>query len=247
MLLIVSGVAIVFYNLVNANALGRIYNSLRMLPFLWLLMSLSFALTWGLVYFSSIHASPRAAMVIFYLVVASLGYASDGAWLYAALCVVGFCLGFVLLPELTPVTGIAGLFSGICGYLYMQLSGEYAIQANLSASQVLALRFYILFFASLIVVFFSKGVYHIHAPVHVLQTIAAFMLLIVFNLVPNFCAQKSIILIGANRFSQIIAWTPVFTFLVQGVFEGVWNGSIFLLCLSVSLLLALLAALKNGC
>jgi hypothetical protein len=240
MLGVVSLAAILFYNAIERHQLARVYRAILRFPILWLAMSVFFALTWGLIFYASIHASPRAAIVIFYLVVAVLGYALDYQRISTVICFLALAGGMYLLPELTLQTATISVLAGVCGYLYMWASGRYAQQASLSATQVLAVRFYVLLLGSVVACALSPVGMHVNITLPGWQLIASFVLLIFFNLTPNFCAQQGIILMGANQFAKVTCWTPVFTFGVQGLFEGVWDIKVFCLCLSVSSLLALL-------
>lgn len=245
MLFIVSLSAIILYSASSVKQLKKSYQSISQFPLQWLCMSLSFALTWWLMYFTTIHASPRAAIVIFYLVVGCLGCLLDRHIFASLLCVISIILSILMLHELTLYTVISGIGCGVFGYVYMHSSGRYAELAGLSASQVLSIRFQPLFFAALLGVVIGDGALPSLTGMHVLSMAISLTLLILFNLLPNYCAQKSIMLAGTNRFSQIIAYTPAITFVVQGLFDQVWDWKILALCLTISILLNYLVVIKS--
>lgn len=246
MLLMVSFSAIVIYSLGSLSRLAEAYSSIVCYPWLWVCMSVTFAVTWWLMYFTTIYASPRAAIVVFYLVVGSMGCLFDKQVSGVVLCVIALIMSVWLLPELSIITVISGIGCGLAGYVYMFSSGRYAKLASLTASQVLGVRFFPLFFSALAVVLLIPHQYvFMNDSIHFLKIILAVSLLIAFNLLPNYCAQKSIMFSGPNRFSQIIAYTPAATFLIQGVFHHTWDWKIMVLCLVVSMLLSCLVALKK--
>lgn len=246
MLLIVSASAIIIYNLVNATSLKKIYSSILITPYHWVAMSLSFAMTWWTIYFSTIHASPRATIVIFYLVLALLSSLYYKKIIQSACCIVGIVVSIYMLPELDTTTILTSLLSGLFGYGYMKYSEYYAVNNQLKASQVLAIRFYMLFALSVLYLHFSAdSTLLTSAHYNLFRVILDLSILILFNLAPNYCAQKSIMAIGTNKFSQIISITPVITFLLQGLFEKKWNASILILCLAVSLLLNVISKPKQ--
>lgn len=246
MLMLVSFSAIVIYSISNIKKLKETYASIGKFPVSWLLMSASFALTWWLMYVTSIYASPRAAVVVFYLVVGLLGSWSNKQHWGVIFCLVALGMSVFLLNELKPITIVSSLWCGIFGYLYMYFSESYAKKASLSASQVLAVRFLLLFFVSVLYQYFiSKHELSIGLSVHDLFWLPKLGLLVGFNLLPNYCAQQGIMLIGTSRFSQIIAFTPTVTFLIQGLFNGVWSIEVLALCLFVSVFLSILFVRKG--
>jgi len=242
MLALVSFSAIVFYNAIAIRSLKKAYSSILRHPSHWFFMSFFFAMTWWLIYFTTIHTSPRAVMVSFYLVVAICGCFFDKKYLYAIFCIIAFIIGFLILPELTIKTIFPSVMCGLCGYVYMKLSGTYAKKNSLSATQLLATRFYILFFISVIYIFFFKRTgFHVSLDSNLFLTTGSLILLIIFNLAPNYCAQRGVVLIGVDKFSQAITATPVLTFILQGFYENKWNIGALILCAMVSLLLNLIA------
>jgi hypothetical protein len=246
MLLIVSASAILIYNIISIKSLKCTYKSILRTPVHWAAMSLVFALTWGLMYFSTIQASPRASIVLFYLVVALLGCISNRQLFYSLCCAAAILISINILPELTTKTIFSGILSGIAGYFYMKLSETYARSNKLEASQVLAVRFYFMFFMSLLYITLSKhALVHINFNGSVFWLIGSLILLIIFNLVPNYCAQKSLVLVGTNKFSQIISLTPAVTFILQGIYEKQWNTYVLILCVVISLLLNFISQRKH--
>lgn len=240
MLMIVSLAAIVIYNLLSLRHIRKAYVAIAASPLYWLGMSLFFALTWCFIFFSTIHASPRSTITVFYLTLAMLGCVFDKKYIFVLISCIFIIASFYLFPEFTAVTRLASLASGVCCYIYMRCSELFAVKNELEAHQVLSVRFYILFIMSIVLMYFQFR----HAVPAIsgsmLFVYFALLLLIFFNLMPNFCAQKGILMLGTKKFSQFIIWTPVFTFVLQGLFNHEWNLQALGLCLAASLLLVLI-------
>lgn len=240
MLITVSIAAVIFYNLVNYKSLSKPYKSILSHPLHWLAMSFSFAMTWWLTYFSSIHGSPRLIMVDLYLILAICSCMARKQHLCALICLASLAVSFKLIPEANLTNIVSSSICGIFCYIYMHLSETYAKLNKLGASQLLSIRFYFLLFFSVIYAALFDH-YHLkfdfnysHAT---LIALLSLILLIIFNLLPNFLAQKGTVLIGTSKFSRLITITPALTFFLEGVVKNHFDTVLMLLFVFVSILL----------
>ncbi|MGJ3499908.1 hypothetical protein PsalN5692_04000 (plasmid) [Piscirickettsia salmonis] len=247
MLIIVSVAAVIFYNLINLKSLSKPYKSILNHPLHWLAMSFSFAMTWWLTYFSAIHGSPRLIMVALYLVLAICSCIAKKHYLCASICLVSLVVSFELIPEANIINIITSSICGIFCYIYMYLSETYAKLNKLGAAQLLSIRFYFLLFFSVIYAALFDH-YHLKFDFNYSHTtliaLLSIILLITFNLLPNFLAQKGVVLIGTNKFSRIITITPALTFFLEGFVHNHFDTVLMLLFVSISILLNVIERIK---
>ena len=135
----------------------------------------------------------------------------------------------------------------LLAYLYYRSSFAYAKQHNMAALDILAIRFYPLFFFSCIYILFNsqQGI-ALYTDSHLFLIIATLVVLGFLNMViPNFCSQSSVQNIGVEKFSFITTSIPVLTFFLQGIFLSTWSLSMLLACCLTSLVLNLEAWFKS--
>lgn len=239
MLFVVSTSAIVFYNFLNVGSLKKVYGAVKQYPLIFTALSVTFASTWWLTFYSATHASPRATIVVLYLVLAILGCFFSKKYMYAAACTLALIVSIFILDELTLITTGTTLGAGVSCYAYMNLTGLYAKKGQLSGSQVLAVRFYLLAILSGSYILFF-GHYYFWAGWTATDYVShgfSLLLLIIFNLLPNYYAQKGVMQIEASKFSQIISVTPLATYILEGVFMHNWGIGVLVICAVVSGLL----------
>lgn len=131
-------------------------------------------------------------------------------------------------------TGIGfTVISSIASALYMLYSKKIEINLNLTASQIVAVRFYLLIgYAGIICM---HGNYFQEASnIHYTDFL---VLALLSSIIPLYSIQKSIAHIGAVKTSFIVPFTPVFTYLILFLFNH--EQSILLLPLLLVLTLIL--------
>lgn len=102
------------------------------------------------------------------------------------------------------------------GYGYRHFSVQFSQKTQLDAVSVLAVRFYLLLPVSLL--FAHHNQFHLFTP-HQAAYFAA--LAAITFLIPLYCMQNCVLLIGANYFSILTALCPAMTATILWCFEGV--------------------------
>lgn len=120
------------------------------------------------------------------------------------------------------------------GYGYRHFSVQFSKKTQLDATSVLAVRFYLLLFVSLL--FTNHNQFHL-ATEHQAAYFAA--LATITFLIPLYCMQKSVLLIGANYFSILTALCPAMTATVLWCFNGVHTDFNLLMSFSIFFVLLL--------
>lgn len=102
------------------------------------------------------------------------------------------------------------------GYGYRHFSVKFSKKTQLDAASVLAIRFYLLLLVSLL---FAR---HNQFYLFTLHQAVYFAILSAMTfLIPLYCMQNSVLLIGANYFSMLTALCPALTATLLWCFEGV--------------------------
>lgn len=131
---------------------------------------------------------------------------------------------------------IFGLAAGITGAFYNVFSQKMH-KNNFTATQVLAMRFYLLLIISLVM---SVHGNMLMATLHNISWITFLGLALLSSVLPLFFKQQAIIFIGAQKISYVMPFTPVAAYgieLLTGAYK--FNPSVFILVACVSVLLFL--------
>lgn len=129
------------------------------------------------------------------------------------------------------------------GYGYRHYSVQFSKKTQLDATSVLAVRFYLLLLVSLL--FGNYNQFHLFTP-H--QAVYFAALAAITFLIPLYCMQNSVLLIGANYFSILTALCPAMTATVLWSFEGVHDDFNLLMSFAIFcvLLISGMMTLYNG-
>ncbi len=128
---------------------------------------------------------------------------------------------------------LSTLITAVSGYAYLKISNIFNRYA-FNSSQVLAIRFWLLWLLSLVATFYCDQFKEISLKI-VLQTMGISFL---YLITPIYCSQKSIETIGPEKTSLAIGFTPLVTFSLEKMFLN--NSFNFTGYFSISLALILL-------
>jgi len=247
LLLGVSLVAMLFFNLLRIRYFMRNHKTILQTPGLWLAMSISMLLVWWLSYYSTIHASASFTMALLFLWQALAAAIVKKHWIAVLLSLIVWLAIYYLAPKATPLTFLTATLAGILAYIYYRSSLAYANRHRIAALDILAIRFYPLFiFSCLYILLEIKQGIPLYTYSYLLPVLIFLLILGFLNMIlPNFLSQNSVQHIGVERFSFITTWIPVLTFLLQGIFLHTWSLSLLAACLLTSLVLNLEAWLKR--
>lgn len=231
--------ATVFYNAINLKNIVRSHISIFQNFKDWFLMSFSFAMTWLFTYYSVIYGSPRLSLISYYLILPIITSLFSKIYIRAFIFVLLLSLCYVFFPESNYTNIPIFILCGIFGYLYMKFSEIYANSSKLSATSVLSTRFYILIITSFILcsICHNYDIMIETSNTSLNNEIIMLLVLACFNLLPNYIAQKGIIISGANNFAKIISFTPMVIFVLQGFVLMEWDVMSLILCLVSSFFL----------
>ncbi|MBK2124222.1 hypothetical protein [Fangia hongkongensis] len=235
----VSIVAMLFFNLIRLRYIIKNHQTIVKSPFLWLSMTISMLLVWWCSYYTAVHASASFSLAILFLWQAIVAAIVKKRRFVVSLSLVIWFLIYWLAPDATPLTLVTATLSGIMAYLYYYGSLAYAKRHDMTALDILTIRFYpICLFSLIYIVIDVHRKVALYTNSTIQQVVMVLLLLGLINMVlPNFCSQNSVQNIGAEQFSFITTFIPPFTFLIQGVFLGTWSISLLVACILTSIIL----------
>ncbi|TDR80713.1 hypothetical protein [Paludibacterium purpuratum] len=135
-----------------------------------------------------------------------------------ALIALSIFLFYCYIFSAFPIKAALGIFAfsillGYCNYLYAHTSQSLAIESGIDASQILAVRFWLMFAVSLAIVVYEKQYIDlISTPNTIFYT---FLLAIATFIAPIYFYQKSILKIGADRTLLLCGLIPFSIFIAE--------------------------------
>ncbi len=222
-LLVGAIISVIFFNLLNASRLKTLYQTCWQHKKSWFMMGLSVTGLWLPAFYAPSIIGASLYTFIFF---ALLGFLGKGALylkghqrtrvslisligLGSLLCTV-ILVSFYFNPSWQEAWGISlSIFGSIMGFLYAKQSAQFGKVAKLTATGILAVRFYLTIPISLALL-----------PVHNELSLGAHPLLIaavgVFCLIlPTYLSQKGIERAGVEANAIIISVTPFVTAILQ--------------------------------
>lgn len=226
-LAITSGIALIFFTLVNFKQLVTIYKINRKFWLFSLLMNLCVLVNWFFSYLGVSTSSATFFVFIYFLVQALIvllvARLAIKNLLKASLIVISIIVATLYIErhQVSYLGILYGFIAAGAGYAYMLFSHRLSKQGELSATQILATRFCLLFTISLVLslsVHFSN--YHLltHHQLDIIIIIAFASLI-----VPLYFSQRALAHIGLSRHTFIRSLTPLFTYALQGIILGEWS------------------------
>lgn len=238
-LFVMSGVALLCFNLLSASSLKQTYQSLG--QHRWLFFSMSFALSidWLCMVYATYLSDPFITMTALFVASAFLGFLS----LYKETGLKMHLLSMLLLLISLVVLyfnykiqkaghlgyGILlGSLAGIAFFIYMLTSEKLCRRSNMSVLQVLATRFWVLFLGSACFINLHElpEVLQHHGLALVVISIGSLVLPIYFN-------QQAIQKLGTAPASILISLVPSTTYLIYTL----WSKNLVFINMFVCILI----------
>ena len=212
--------ATLFFHIINGKKLRTVYSATYANKVTWLAVSITIFIIWWVTFYSVQLIGASKSVLIFFTSRAIVGYLykflkKDNLWT-TIICLLGLAIILVIFYIINreshkwllgfAITSVGGLTS----YLYGKCSHTLGNNAALTATQILAVRFYVLIAVLLWSVSFSALKYAIesHWLALMIITLFSFILPLYFN-------QRGIMTAGPEVHAIIAALTPFFTVLLE--------------------------------
>ncbi|RTL11628.1 MAG: hypothetical protein EKK54_06730 [Neisseriaceae bacterium] len=242
-----SAIALIVFNSLNISNLKKTYLACWHNKTIYLMMSAALAVDWVTMVFASHIADPFIAMAALFSALALFGFgkiyliARNKAVLFSLFLLL---LGLgILLFAYQVKTGhsiiggvILGSIAGLAFYVYIANSSKLASLAHLSSLQVLATRFWLLFFGA--VIFVPK-----HNLLFLLkQNLLSLVIISLGSLIiPIYYNQQAIKKLGSELTSVFISLVPPVTY----GFYAIYNRQIIMVNVVVCILITLALIIPN--
>ncbi len=248
--------AIVVFHLLNVNKISAMYSKLWQVKSLWIVIMLVIVWMWLCSMYGYYLVHPEIFMLLYFSVNFFLGLANKffnkrlNTW--QVITIFCFSMGSVSLilfkfiqtqlplTRLNDVGMVLGILGGISTFVYIKLSYKLSQITELSSTQILAVRFWLLFFVALLMfVLLPKE----HLILNRDSLVALLVIPLFTMIIPLFLVQQSIIKVGPMSTSILIGLVPAFTYLVAALTAHYYQWQV-LLC---SLLFIIMIALTEFC
>lgn len=216
--------AIIYFNIINIKKLRPIYSIVIKKKSLYLWLSVSVVFMWLGSFLTPIYFLPSIFLFTFMSIISISGvfaaYSINPKIIYLAkfiFLLLNLILFYIVSAHYyhglnLTILIAATLATGLSGYAYIKLSSMFGSYFN--TSQVLAVRFWLLWLVTLICVTINHEFTFLSAKVLLEALIVAMVTLII----PIYCSQKSINKIGPDQTSIWIGFTPCLTFIFEKIF-----------------------------
>ncbi|MCH9626615.1 MAG: hypothetical protein S4CHLAM2_02410 [Chlamydiales bacterium] len=232
-LFVTSLIALLYFHIVNAKNIALIYKKLFKEPLLFFKVNLTAFLVWLSAYIGIQQSDASFFIFVFFMVMGV-----SAAWrgrhkLYILLMLICILAAIVIEPQFY-IGFILAVFCGICGYFYHAYAHQVTEKTRIAASQLLAVRFYVLLITLL---FFLPR--NSLALISVNDWGTLLIISLSSFIIPLYLAQKGLMRLGVRRHTAILSSVPFITFLIEGVLLREWNWPVFILSILGPILLYL--------
>lgn len=216
--------AVIYFNMINITSLKKVYTRCYQHRYLWILISFFVFGNWVATFYSLSKINPFLYIFTYFTSSAVIATCfdfyynrknNDVIFIFFSVIVFGvFCDKYIFFSD-NNIVQFAGIVSAILsagfGYGYRRFSVKFSQLTMLSATQVLAVRFYLLLIISCILMSHVKTNL-ISSPKELLNFI--FLGCLTF-IIPLYLMQKSVLLINAEKFSVLTSLCPAITAVIQ--------------------------------
>lgn len=217
-LFIVTSIAIIYFHLINAKNILKIYHSAMKNPFLLIAVNVLLAATWLATYLGIYYLGASVYNIFYFSISAALAASITTLEVKKSHSItLLMCLILVLAWYLMnlPSTGVIfSVIGGVSGFLYRHYSYKLSSNNNLSSSQILAIRFWLLW----LVLFYLAPLDQTSKYMSLYYVFLILIVAFISFILQNWLNQQGIIKAGVKRSTTILAFTPLATIACQYVF-----------------------------
>lgn len=226
-LLVTATIASIYFNIINIKNLKKIYIDCFTNKKQWLLVMLIVLIMWGTTMMGPGKIGASLFNFIYFAWLGMLGFLllSFQNWkeaknkFYYGLCLfllIAMIVSFELKADFSSDILLGMIFAilgGTASFIYFKQSQMLANRANLSATQVLAVRFYL----SIIVLFFILPKDHLSKYLSIQNSISLILLAFFSLIIPLYFSQKALEKITSEQHAIINSLCPIVTGILQEI------------------------------
>jgi hypothetical protein len=216
-------IAIVFFHIVNFGSIKKIYIIFIRNKYSWLKIMIFILINWITAFLATYYGSAFIYIFFSFSTSAMLGIVANYrqynirtinklvCFVVILLTMSLTCVYMTLTYSIIILMAIFfAIISGVSGYCYSVESAEFSKINNLTTSQILATRFWLL-------LIFSTAIVYIKGDNLVNSKILFYSCLVGLStfIIPIYLFQHGVLKLGASRNAIIRGFTPVTTFIIQ--------------------------------
>lgn len=247
-------IAVIYFHAIQLQKMKEVYYQCWQHKKQWMKISISVAFVWVCAIYSPTMIGASLYTFLFFSIMGALGtlslyYQSNYKQKSYLISAIGLCLLITMAigPALTnkhfaaeQIIGIVlACAGGIAGFIYSKQSSEFVKQTSISATQILAIRFYL-------TIAISIALMPSHPFVHLSATNLLISLSIgVFSLIiPLYLVQKGIETVGPEMNAIIVSITPFVATIFEELYFHNIDRTLFVICTLYSIFAILPHAIK---
>ncbi len=243
--------AIVYFHCINLHQLGFMYRTAWQAKKYWIGSMLAVAVIWLASVYGLNFVAPSVFVLLYFAMNCLLGICFDyyknktpylllmGAMLIiCTIALVGCFLHFNQITHLTYLGILLSLIGGIAVFVYSKQSYHLATKSNLKATQIVAIRFWLILPLTAILA---------PEPHHILNSLSwqnagiVIIVALVSLIIPIFFFMKAVIKIGPEKNAILCGLTPAITYIIEAYALHSYNS----LMLSLNLITGFFIALPT--
>ncbi len=245
-LFIATLLCILFFHLFNLSAIKTMYSRVWQLKWAWFRTMLVVTTMWLSTIYGPTLISPANYILLYFVSSCLLGFVTSGYIknnLYYGIAVLGItiCTTWILFLS-TPVpvssASVIGILLGVLGgaslFLYSKQSHWLSREGQLSATQVLAVRFWLSEVVSLLMLPADPWQYLSWYGMSMILLVAITALIL-----PIFLFIKGVLTIGAEKNAILCGLIPTTTYVLQSIFSKEHNMSVLILNIATAFFIIL--------
>ncbi len=221
--------AIVSFNLVRFKRIKTNHKQIAIDIKEWAKMGVLVSSVWFFTYYGAIHSSPDFLIAVSYIFMGLLGSYLRQNKLKIIACAISIGLCCIFSPNYSLLGLLVALSMGGSLFTYLIISDKFCKKYQMEAGDILAIRYYLLLIGVFIAVLISKQ--GLHSLEISWQMAGILITLGLANMViPIFCSQSALGLLGASELSFITSLLPVIGFIFTDLTKHAWHPGMLFAC-----------------
>jgi drug/metabolite transporter (DMT)-like permease len=239
--------AIIVFHAINFRSVKSMYQKAWHNKWLWLRMMITIAIVWLACIYGPTLVAPAIFVLLYFAISCLIGifasYQKEKAFyliiagigvLACTVCIIINYLYTVSISHFIIYGIILGIIGGVINYIYIKQSHAFASRENLTATQVLAVRFWL-----------TLGICYALLPsasfhyINLNSLIMAICVSLASLILPIYFFMKSVIKIGVEKNAIVSGLVPASTYVLQAVIFHHYSDLMLLLNLAAGFFIAL--------
>lgn len=245
--------ATLYFHITNIHHIKATYTQAIKDKWNWLWVNLTVMVMWGAAFHSVFYIGPFGYLFLFYSTAAVFGFFFQVKnektirfpriiSMIIIIFLIVIYIGFIEkhTNHYYLLGNFLAILSGTMSYAYSKTSFSFSKNTSLSATQILAIRFYALLIFSILLCWIEP--FSVNLSLHILWHMA--LLAALSFILPLYFFQKAVLKVGPEAQSIFIAFSPAVTYLLKILIDHQFDLYPFLVSIILGIMLIIPAIIK---